>query len=268
MSFAIGNKMKIHELVFHENNLNFGDELPDILPNCNDDTLFTENGKPIGFYIADLKKHDDKMVKYADIADYELRSKNVPKTAMARSTGLDNKQKGIEKQVDQYSTILGFVPKNTRMRRPYNSISSVHREKKAAIFIKSMLALCESGEELIRKITPEIFYNQEKIISENIPKEFRFGRLFTSSISNANISAPIHIDTRNLRDTVNIIIVKKRWADGGHTTVPDYGLTVNSANDSMLVYPAWRNKHAVTPIKTFRKDGYRNSLVFYPLKFT
>jgi hypothetical protein len=29
---------------------------------------------------------------------------------------------------------------------------------------------------------------------------------------------------------------------------------------------AWKNVHGVTPIVPTSKDGYRNSLVFYPLK--
>lgn len=39
-----------------------------------------------------------------------------------------------------------------------------------------------------------------------------------------------------------------------------------SADNSMLVYPAWRNVHGVTPIVPTREGGYRNSLVFYSLK--
>ena len=35
---------------------------------------------------------------------------------------------------------------------------------------------------------------------------------------------------------------------------------------SILVYPAWRNIHGVTPIIPTHNGGYRNSLVFYPLK--
>ena len=43
-------------------------------------------------------------------------------------------------------------------------------------------------------------------------------------------------------------------------------LTMDSSDNSMLVYPAWRNVHGVTPIVATKEGGYRNSLVFYPLK--
>lgn len=36
---------------------------------------------------------------------------------------------------------------------------------------------------------------------------------------------------------------------------------------AILVYPAWMSLHGVTPIKLHKEGGYRNSLVFYPLKF-
>lgn len=63
-----------------------------------------------------------------------------------------------------------------------------------------------------------------------------------------------------------VIIAKKQNATGGNTTVPDYGATMDSCDNSMLVYPAWKNVHGVTPIIETFEGGYRNSLVFYPLK--
>ena len=100
----------------------------------------------------------------------------------------------------------------------------------------------------------------------NIPKKWRFCDLFTSSISNFNIPAPFHRDAGNLEGCVNVIIAKKKNATGGNTTVPDYAATMDSSDNSMLVYPAWRNVHGVTPIFPTHEGGYRNSLVFYPLK--
>lgn len=108
--------------------------------------------------------------------------------------------------------------------------------------------------------------NKKKIFDEKVDPDFKFGNLFTSSISNFNISAPFHRDSGNIEGCVNVIIAKKANATGGNTTIPDYGATVDSSDNSMLVYPAWKNVHGVTPIIPTKKYGYRNSLVFYPLK--
>lgn len=254
--------MKRIDLKQLQHNVKIGDVCDHITPNITEDSIFYYENEPIGFYIKDIYKYSEKLGKLADLADKELRSKNVPKSEMKRSSGLHN----TEKEVLQYSTIIGSCPPKPHMRRPYASISSVHSVKTAQTFIKAMLLLCKESEQLIKQITPNIYDRQKGIIEKNIPKKWRFGELFTSSISNYNISAPFHRDAGNLEGCVNIIIAKKQNATGGNTTVPDYGATMDSCDNSMLVYPAWRNVHGVTPIIPTFDGGYRNSLVFYPLK--
>lgn len=239
-----------------------GDICGDIEPNVTEDTFFTEEGKIVGFYLKDIKTHSEKMANLANVANAELLSERVPKSMMRRSSGLTSE----ENEVQQFSTIIGSCPPKPHMRRPYPTRSSVHSVKSAQTFVRAMLALCREGEELVKLLAPEIFDQQVKIISEKIPEKWRFGRMFTSSISNFNISAPFHRDAANLVGCVNIIVAKKFRAEGGNLTVPDYGITFDSADNSVVVYPAWKNIHGVTPIKPRFKDGYRNSLIFYPLK--
>ena len=90
--------------------------------------------------------------------------------------------------------------------------------------------------------------------------------MFTSSISNFNIAAQYHRDTGNMLNSVNIIFTKRNNSKGGCLNVPDYDVTFEQADNSMLVYPAWKNIHGVTPIIPTAKNGYRNTLIFYPLK--
>lgn len=251
--------MKTVELIPVPHSVKIGDVCGDIEPTITEDTLFVYEGKPVGFYIKELQ---GKISNLAHIANAELLSDRVPKSMMRRSSGL----RDAESEVEQYSTIIGACPPKPHMKRPYPAISSVHQVKSAQTFIKAMLMLCKESEMLIKQIAPEIYDQQKAIIEKNVPPKFRFGELFTSSISNFNIPAPFHRDAGNLEGCVNVIIAKKENARGGNTTVPDYNATVDSRDNSMLVYPAWRNVHGVTPIRPTKPGGYRNSLVFYPLK--
>ena len=244
-------------------NVKIGDTCEYICPNILEDTLFFDDGKPIGFYIKDIGKYSQKASQLADIADKELRSKNVPKSLMKRSSGFIDDDKS--KQVLQYSTILGSIPPKPHMRRPYPTRSSVHGVATAKTFIKAMLMLAKESENIIKQITPELYEQQKNIIADNIAKEWRFSDLFTSSISNFNIAADFHRDNGNLKGCSNVIIAKRKNSVGGCTTIPDYGATVASDDNSMLYYPAWRNVHGVTPITPTHSNGYRNTLVFYPL---
>lgn len=254
--------MKRIDLQLQKHDVKIGDTCGHIEPNITEDCIFYEDGIPIGFYIKDISKYSEKAAKLADLADKELRSKNVPKSEMKRSSGLHSK----ENEVLQYSTILGGVPPKPHMRRPYATISSVHSVKSAQTFVKAMLMLANESEKIIKEICPNIWETQNNIFQKHVPKKWRFGNLWTSSISNYNISAAFHRDAGNIEGCVNVIIAKKQNATGGNTTVPDYGATMDSCDNSMLVYPAWKNVHGVTPIVPTHEGGYRNSLVFYPLK--
>lgn len=251
--------MQSVELKQLHHTIKVGDVCGEIEPNITEDTLFVANGEVIGFYMREIPEH---LAKYVEVANAEFLSDRVPKSTMNRTSG----EQGHTERVQQFSTILGGVPPRPHMKRPYPSISSVHQVKSAQTFIKAMLLVAREAEKVIQEVTPEIYDRQKTIIESKVPPKFRFGNLFTSSISNFNIAASYHRDAANLEGCVNVIIAKKQNARGGNTTVPDYGATMDSRDNSMLVYPAWRNVHGVTPIVPTKEGGYRNSLVLYPLK--
>lgn len=257
--------MKRIDLTQVEHNTKIGDACEYKEPNVTEDSIFYVDGEPIGFY---LTKMPEKMCKLADLANAELLTKNVPKAMMNRPTvkGYDKKTgKGIYEYRSQFSTIIGSCPPKPHMRRPYPNHSSVHTVKTAQTFIKAMLLLAEESELLIKQILPKQYEKQIELFRQ-VPDKWKFGNIFTSSISNFNISAPFHRDTGNIVNTVNAIICKRFNSKGGDLHIPDYDATIGQQDNSILVYPAWRNVHGVTPIIPIRKGGYRNSLVFYPLK--
>jgi hypothetical protein len=128
-----------------------------------------------------------------------------------------------------------------------------------------MLLLAKESEQLIKEILPSQYEKQVELFKD-VPEKWRFANLFTSSISNYNISAAFHRDTGNIVGAVNVIICKKHNSKGGDLHIPDYNATIGQKDNSILVYPAWRNVHGVTPIVPTHEGGYRNSLIFYPLK--
>lgn len=263
--------MKTLKLEQVEHNKKIGKDCPYYEPNVKEDCLLEVDGEIVGFYIRDVKEYSEKLNLLLAVANKEFRSDNVPKTILDRMSTVELSKTGMSRKearkigVSQYSTILGSIKPNPVMRRPYPNISSVHRDKKAQTFVKAMWGACLEAEQIVKQLTPHLYERQQELF-EDIKDEWKFGTMYTSSISNFNISAPFHRDTGNLIDTVNIILTKRNNANGGCLNVPDYNATFEQADNSMLVYPAWKNVHGVTPIKPIADDGYRNSLIFYPLK--
>jgi len=262
--------MKTLKLNQVEHTKKIGKDCPYYEPNVKEDCLLEVDGEIIGFYINDVSKYNERLKLLIDVANKEFRSDNVPKQEMSRGpqgTKEDKAKRQLtgKNLVTQYSTILGSIAPNAVKRRPYPNKSSVHRDKKAQTFIKAMWGVCLEAENVIKEVAPHLHKNQVELF-EDVDKKWRFGNMFTSSISNFNIAASFHRDTANIEGTVNVILTKRHNANGGCLNVPDYNVTFEQADNSMLVYPAWKNMHGVTPIKPISEDGYRNSLIFYPLK--
>jgi len=264
--------MKTIKLKQVEHNIKIGKDCPYYEPNIKEDCLLEFDGEIVGFYIKDVSKYSERLSLLLAVADKEFRGDNVPKSLLERSDVFQKvyKQGMTRKEakatgVVQMSTIIGSIAPKPHMRRPYPNISAVHRDKKANTFIKAMWGACLEAEQIIKELTPKIYEKQVELFAD-VKDEWKFGTMYTSSISNFNISAPFHRDTGNIVGTVNTILTKRNNANGGCLNVPDYNLTFEQADNSMLVYPAWRNVHGVTPIKPISENGYRNSLIFYPLK--
>lgn len=258
--------MKRIDLIKVEHSTKIGEVCPYIEPNVTEDCIFYIDGEPIGFY---LTKMPEKMCKLADLANAEFISDRVTKQGRGgkftskMENGILTKVKNKQSIQTTGSAIIGRVPPQPHFGRNYIKMSSLHDSKKAQTYIKAMLLLLKEAELLVKNILPEQFNRQSlKYVSEGC----KISDLFTSSIANNNISAPFHIDAKNELDTVNIIICKKFNSKGGDLHIPDYGATIGQQDNSILVYPAWRNVHGVTPIIPTHEGGYRNSLIFYPLK--
>jgi len=267
--------MKRVDLIKIEHNRVIGGVCEYIEPNITEDCIFFADNEPVGFY---LTKMPEKMCKLADLANAEFLSDRVPKQEMIRTNfkeikdehgkiiGYTDRQKlnGGE-VVKQMSSIIGSTAPKPHLGRNYPSRHSNHSVKSCQTFIKAMVLLAKESELLIKTILPQQYEKQLNLFKDTKSK-WKIGDLFTSSISNFNISAAFHKDGLNMEGSVNVIICKRYNSKGGDLHVPDYGATIGQQNNSILVYPAWRNVHGVTPIIPTHEGGYRNSLVFYPLK--
>jgi len=256
--------MKTIHLRSVEHSLKRNAVLPSLPPTITEDSLLVADGDLVGFFLLRVPESMRELVR---IADRELMSDRVPKSVMKRNTPKGKRPDGKWEYeiVKQYSCITGTVPAKPHLRRPYNARSSVHQVKSARPFVKAMLLLGRGCLDLIREHTPAIYQTHVKAVTSCVPKEWRFADYFTSSISNVNKAAPLHRDTYNVQGAVNAILCTRHHATGGNLHVPDYNATFHQPNHSLLVYPAWRNAHAVTPIKVTKPGGYRNSLIFYAL---
>ena len=130
--------MRKLELIKVDHSLKKGSDPKSITPNVTENTVFTINSEPVGFY---LKEIDERTRKILRVANAEFLSDKVPKQVMNRVTpkgrGADGK---FEYQmIKQKCTILGALAPKPHMRRDFGSYAQIHGVKSAKTFIKAML---------------------------------------------------------------------------------------------------------------------------------
>lgn len=259
--------MKQLNLTRVDHSYKIGGQSTTLPANIHDTCILTDAGVPIGLFIKDINLHDCTLGKLLAYADAEFRSPRVPKSLMERKQPMGKTEDGKNKYlvIKQYSTILGSIPKKPAMRRNYHSRSRVHLQPSANNFIRAMLGISQLAYELVKTYVPTVYEQHMKAVAR-VDKNWMFGQHCTSSISNYNIAAAYHQDNANIKNTVNCILTKRANSTGGNLHVPDYDAVFEQGDNSLLVYPAWRNMHGVTPIVETKKGGYRNSFIFYSLR--
>lgn len=136
----------------------------------------------------------------------------------------------------------------------------------AETFVKAMLSASSELLRVFKKHAPMLYETHMDEIISHVPARWRFGEGYTSTISNFNISAPIHQDNANVKGTCNAIVCKRNRATGGNLFLPEYGVQFDQPDGSLLFYPAWRNKHGVTEIEPLTQSGFRNSHIWYSIR--
>ena len=254
-----------------EHSRKIGSRCEHIEPNIKSSCFLYDGDELVGAYISDIKRANPKLAGLMNVANNEFLSDRVPKELLERSNVMSLQRKlnitrAEAKKIGtvQQSTIIGSIPKKPHMRRDYHNRSSVHAVSSAKTYIKAMLMASREISAVMADYMPEQYKKHYEGVS-SIDEKYKFGELFTSSISNFNISAPFHMDKANVKHTLNAIYTHRHNANGGCLYVPDYDACFDMPTDSLLFYPAWRNVHAVTPITPTHDGGYRNSLVFYAL---
>jgi len=264
--------MQTVELIQVDHERKQGSDCEYIAPNVFESCYLKEGDEIVGAYIKDASELFPRLSKLMAVANREFLSKRVPKTPLKRSDVMQKKwnegltyKEAVKAGTVQESTIIGSVPARKLMRRDYHNRSAVHAVESAQTFIKAMLLASKEIDSAMATVLPEQ-HKVHKEALEGVDEEWRFGDLFTSSISNFNISAPFHTDRSNIKGTLNAIYTHRHNSTGGSLYVPDYDACFEMPTGSLLFYPAWRNMHAVTPIVPLHDGGYRNSLVFYAIK--
>lgn len=182
---------------------------------------------------------------------------SVTSGGVMRSKGLRNR-----------AGVFGFLAANPIMQRPACGQCGGSRAEPAAHMV-----LCSTAEVLaarLAELAPEQYAVSERAIEPVHPSWRLPGGLWTSGVVNSSSALPYHRDRNNF-DAWSAMPVVRRGVRGGHLSLPELAVggqpLVLPCGDGDVVYfngQAWM--HGVTPITRRDDDGYRFSVVYYPVR--
>ncbi len=217
---------------------------PDATTFITEDTLVTENGKPIILY-KKLTELDTSAIRWA-VRTIKYRKNK-------RTSGL----------VTQ-SRIFGYSPR-IPMRQDYCSSTLLSKEQPKQHFIVANFA--KDLAKYYAEFFPDIFEQHQELVMDKVKKDWIIPESpFTSGIVNKNNPLKYHFDAGNFKDVFSNMIVFKKDVEGGHLACPEYNLMFAVEDNSVVIFDGQKILHGVTPIIKKSPDAYRYSVVYYSLQ--
>lgn len=173
------------------------------------------------------------------------------------------RSKGIESRAQTF----GYLARAPLLRRNSCRISPIAARAPAEhawlCGLASWLAF------LLQEYLPEQ-YAANLAAASVVHEDWRLpGDLWTSGIVNLTTELPYHMDRNNLKAWSAMPVIR-RGTRGGHLHLPELEidgepLVLPCRDGDVIFFNGQDLMHGVTPIKRVMKDGYRYSVVYYPV---
>lgn len=154
---------------------------------------------------------------------------------------------------------IAMIPRNGLMGSfcTESSVAIAHPEANT-----DLMDLAELMGKTLNKYFTK-YYKLQKILLRKIKPQYRVHEVFTSGIINKNHALEYHYDKANVPNTLSCMVVKRAGVIDGELVLPEYGIALECANDSLLIFNGQKILHGVVPFTEIYSDWYRFSVVFH-----
>jgi len=208
-----------------------------------EDTAFYLGGKCIGIYI-NIDKH---LLTYVREAVKETKY-----VETYRANTLPTK-----------SSVFGALPR-VALRNDFCRFSNKTNEEKTNT--NKLFTFQKTLCDIYKKHLPELYAYDLKMARETVNDDYRLiDTPYTTANINVNHAIKYHKDTGNIKDSYSNVLILKEYCTGGELVLPDYRIALKQSDGALCIFSGQKEIHGVMPIKPFKKDFYRASIVYYTL---
>tara|TARA_R110000803_G_scaffold150054_1_gene215473 strand:- start:44 stop:877 length:834 start_codon:yes stop_codon:yes gene_type:complete len=208
-----------------------------------EDTSFFLDGECIGIYINVEKT----------LLDYVRESvKDTKYVETYRANTLPTK-----------SSVFGALPR-VALRNDFCRFSNKTNEEKGNT--NKLFTFQETLCGIYKKYLPELYeYDLNKTRSV-IDDDYRLiDTPYTTANINVNHAIKYHRDSGNIKNSFSNVLILKDGCTGGELVLPDYRIALEQSDGALCIFSGQKEIHGVMPIKPYKEDFYRASIVYYTL---
>lgn len=190
----------------------------------------------------------------------------LPNDSVEVLAALRNISYGTSKRSDgllSSSTIFGFMPRRIAFH-DYCRAADLSRRSP-----EEHQAICGYAKNIAsayKSLNPALYEKHLETVSKVRPGWMLDGTPFTSGIANKDNQLKYHFDAGNFPGTWSCMIAFKHNVEGGYLSLPEYGIGIEIADKTLLMFDGQETLHGVTPIHRLSSDSYRFTVVYYSLQ--
>ena len=210
-----------------------------------EDTAFYLDGECIGIYI----NVDKSVLGYVRETVKDTKYVETYRTRLALAT--KSSVFGALPRIPLRNDFCRFSNKTTEEKQNFNKLFTFQK------------TLCD----IYKKHLPELYEYDLAKAKELVDDDYRLiDTPYTTANINVNHAIKYHKDNGNIKGSFSNVLILKENCNGGELVLPEYRIALEQADGALCIFKGQEEIHGVMPIKPYKENFYRASIVYYPLR--
>ncbi len=208
-----------------------------------EDTMFFLDNECIGIYV----NIDKKLLKYVRECVNETKY-----VETYRTNALPTK-----------SSVFGALPR-VALRNDFCRFSNQTIEEK--LNFNKLFTFQNTLCDIYKKHLPDLYNFDLNKSREMVDNDYRLvDTPYTTANINVNHAIKYHTDSGNIKGSFSNVLILKQHCTGGELVLPEYKIALEQSDGALCIFRGQEEIHGVMPIKPYKKDFYRASIVYYTM---
>ena len=161
------------------------------------------------------------------------------------------------------SSVFGALPR-VALRNDFCRFSNKTSEEKQNT--NKLFTFQKTLCDIYKKHLPELYEYDLHKARETVNDDYRLiDTPYTTANINVNHAIKYHKDSGNIKESFSNVLILKENCTGGELVLPEYRIALEQADGALCIFSGQKEIHGVMPIKPYKENFYRASIVYYTL---